>query len=189
MKIFRLALATTAAAFLMTASLAGACDGHKAKAQATSGEAQAVSGTEKVGCAKSASAKAGCAKSASGKAGCAKSASAKAGCCAKGAAVMASIGDTTDMTACTFKPGAVAFKGTVLCNHCNLKKSETCATMFRTDSGCLFALAGEKSGDLREAAVGGTKLVRIKGTVSEDGELVVSSFRVVKTLDSGASAL
>lgn len=186
MKLMRM-LAAASAAILLTASLAAACDGHKAEGAAlTSGGCKAKAGATTAsgsGCAKSG------AMNASGT-GCAKGASAKAGCCAKNAEpVMATIGDTMDSASCKFKAGTVALKGTVLCNHCNLHKSETCATMFKTENGCLFALSGDKAGSLREAAVGGGKLVRIKGEVNDKGELEVSSFRIVRTLDSGASAM
>ena len=126
---------------------------------------------------------------ASGKSGCTKMAG-KA-CCAHGATqtTAATMGQASDLKTCTFKPGAVSFKGTVLCNHCDLHKSDTCQTMFRTDGGCLFTMAGDKASALREDAVGGKKLVRIKGSLSEDGELSVGSYRVVRSLDSGASAM
>ena len=201
MKLMQM-FAAASTALLLTASLAGACDGHKMTegASLTSGGGGcAKSGAMKAsgsGCSKKASATnasgSGCSKkagatNASGK-GCASKM--KAGCCAKGGEpVMASVGDMTDAASCKFKAGAVALKGTVLCNHCDLKKSETCATMFKTESGCLFALSGDKAGSLREAAVGGNKLVRVKGEVNEAGELVVNTFRVVRTLDSGASAM
>src|SRR5207244_179074 len=86
---------------------------------------------------------------ASGHPGCAM----KAGkaCCAHGAATqttMATVGTNVDVTTCTYKPGDVAFRGTVLCNHCDLHKSDTCQTMFRTDSGCLFAMSGDKASAL-----------------------------------------
>lgn len=202
MNLMRMTLAA-AAALMLTASLAGAC-GEK-KSEATGASAQMTSGGH-AGCASKAGkahattvSGSGCAAKAAG-GGCAKGKAmaagggcadkAKAGgCCAKGQAVMASVGDTSDAAACKFKAGAVAFKGTVLCNHCDLKKSETCATMFKTDGGCLFALSGDKAKELREAAVGGSKLVRIKGDVTESGDLVVTTFRVVRTLDSGASAM
>jgi hypothetical protein len=184
MKLMRM-LAAASAAMLLTASLAGACDGHK-KAEKTEGATLTAGGG---GCAKAGAttASAGCCA----KKGGAMNASGKGkACCAKNAEpVMASVGDMSDESSCKFKAGTVALKGTVLCNHCNLKKSETCATMFKTESGCLFALSGEKAGSLREAAVGGNKLVRIKGEVNEKGELVVSTFRVVRTIDSGASAM
>ena len=157
MKLMQMTLAA-AAALMMTASMAGACDG---KAQATT-----ASG---------------------GHAGCAMKA--KAGCCAKGEATMATIDTTADPASCKFKTGEVAFKGTVVCNHCDLHKSETCQTLFRTSTGCLFAVSGEKAGALREAAVGGKKIVRIKGTLGSDGQLTVSSYRVVRSLDTGASAM
>jgi len=187
MKLMQM-FAAASTALLLTASLAGACDGHKK----TEGASLTSGGG---GCAKAGATNAsggGCAKkagatNASG-AGCASKM--KAGCCAKGGEpVMASVGDMTDAASCKFKAGTVAFKGTVLCNHCDLKKSETCATMFKTESGCLFALSGDKAGSLREAAVGGNKLVRVKGEVNDAGELIVNTFRVVRTLDSGASAI
>jgi hypothetical protein len=196
MKLMRM-LAAASAALLLTASLAGACDGHKSEGAAlTSGggcKAKAsATNASGGGCQKSGAMNAsggGCKKAgamnASGT-GCAK---AKAGCCAKGEPVMATVGDTTDSASCKFRAGAVALKGTVLCNHCDLHKAETCSTMFKTENGCLFALSGEKAGSLREAAVGGNKLVRIKGELNDKGELVVSTFRVVRTLDSGASAM
>ena len=170
MKLTRIALAVSTAALFLTANLALACPGHEngATAQTTSGGA-----TVKV-------AGAGCSKSA---AGCSKAQA--AGCCAKAKqAVMASVGDTTDVTACTFKPGQVAFKGTVVCNHCNLKKSETCQTMFRTESGCVFAVAGREADALKEAAGGGKALVRVKGSVGEDGKLSVTTFKIVKSLEN-----
>jgi hypothetical protein len=123
----------------------------------------------------------------SGGHGCAMKA--HAACCAKGEPTMASVDTTADPSACKFKAGEVAFKGTVVCNHCDLHKSETCQTMFKTESGCLFAVSGGKASDLREAAVGGKKLVRIKGTLGSDGQLNVQSYRVIRTLDSGASAM
>src|SRR5690349_24671916 len=174
MKLTRIALAVTTAALFMTANLALACPGHEngATAQTTSGgTAVKVAGAG------------GCTKNASG---CSKAQA--AGCCAKAKqAVMASVGDATDVTACTFKVGQVAFKGTVVCNHCNLKKSETCQTMFKTESGCVFAVAGDQADALKEAAGGGKALVRVKGSVGEDGKLAVTTFRVVKTLDTVAA--
>lgn len=228
MKLMRITMAAAAAAFLLSASLAGAC-GEK-KTQATSGTAQLTSGgggcgskakaegasaqlTSGGGCASKAKAGeaqltsgGGCAKggaTAASGSGCCKKGGAMnasgsgcadkakmAGCCAKKAEpVMASIGDATDEASCKFKAGAVAFKGTVLCKHCDLKQGDACATMFKTETGCLFALSGDKAQSLREAAVGGSKLVRIKGEVDDKGALVVSTFRVVRTLDSGASAM
>ena len=62
-------------------------------------------------------------------------------------------------------------------------------TMFRTAGGCVFTMAGDNVKQIREEAVGGKKIVRIKGTVSDSGELTVSSYRIVKSLDSGASAM
>ena len=126
---------------------------------------------------------------ASGKAGCTKMAA--KGCCAHGATqtTAATMGRAADLKTCTFTAGTVAFKGTVLCNHCDLHKADTCQTMFRTDRGCLFTMAGDKASALREDAVGGKKLVRVKGTLSEDGELSVGSYRVIRALDSGASAM
>lgn len=118
-------------------------------------------------------------------AGCAKGG--KSCCAAKAANTTASIGDSADIKTCTYRPGAVAFKGTVLCNHCDLHVTETCQTMFRTETGCVFTLAGEKAAELRKAAVGGKKLVRIKGTVAENGELNVAAFRVVRSLEGGSA--
>jgi hypothetical protein len=171
MKLMRTIVAASAA-ILLTASLALACDG---KAMASGG-----------GCHGKATATAsgeGChgkgATMASGK-----------GCCAKNAEpTMASVADMTDASACKYKVGAVNLKGTVLCNHCNLHKSETCQTMFKTENGCLFALGGDKAQSLREAAVGGGKLVRVKGEVNDKGELVISSYRVIRTIDGAASAM
>lgn len=206
MKAFRFTLAATAASLMLVAGVASAC-GEKASAttaSATTASATTASkaksdcaskasattvSTGKSGCAKSAS-KAGCAKSAgattASNTGCAKSAA--KGCCAKAQTTTAQIGETSDIKTCTFRPGAVAFKGTVICNHCDLKKAETCQSMFRTDGGCVFTLAGDNVGDLREEAGGGKKLVRIKGSVSDSGELTVSTYRVVKSLEA-ASAL
>jgi hypothetical protein len=166
MKLTRIALAVSAAALFMTANLALACPACPAHAGDT---AQATAG--------------GCTKHAGG---CSKAHA--AGCCAKASQMtMASVGDATDVTACTFKVGQVAFKGTVLCNHCDLHKSENCQTMFRTEAGCLFAVAGDKADAMKEAAGGGKALVRIKGSVGEDGKLTVTTFRIVKTLDTVAA--
>lgn len=192
MKLMQITLAAAATLF-MTASMAAACDGkaHGTTASGDQAKATPVSG-EKAGCAKAMKASgSGCgmkAMTASGdKAGCASKA--KAGCCAKGEPTMATIDTTADPASCKFKAGEVAFKGTVVCNHCDLQKADTCKTMFRTSTGCLFALSGDKAKDLREAAVGGKKVVRIKGTLGSDGQLAVSSYRVVRSLDSGASAM
>jgi len=173
MKLTRIALSVSTAALFLAANVALACPGHEkgATAQTTSGGDVKVAGAG--GCSKGASA-------------CSKAKS--AGCCAKAKeAVMASVGDATDVTACTFKPGAVAFKGTVVCNHCNLKKSETCQTMFRTESGCIFAVTGDKTDAMKEAAGGGKALVRIHGNVGDDGKLAVTSFKVIKALDTVAA--
>lgn len=201
MKVFRLTLAAAAASMIMVAGIAAAC-GEKASATAEkkscgskAASAQTASATSSghAGCAKgeaTAAGKAGCAKGSAkmaGGSGCSK-AEAK-GCCAKAQNTMATAGETSDVKTCTFRPGAVAFKGTVICNHCDLKKTETCQTMFRTDSGCVFAMVGDNVKQLREDAVGGKKSVRIKGSVSESGELSVSTYRVGKSLDSGASAM
>lgn len=225
MKLLCTSMAAAAAAFLLTASLAGACgekktSGASGAAQLTSGggcgsKAKAAKGGEAMltsggGCAsKAKAAKGGEAQLTSGE-GCAKGADcckkggamkagggcadkakmAGGGCCAKkGQPVMASISDATDESSCKFKAGTVDFKGTVLCKHCDLKQGETCATMFKTASGCLFTLSGEKASTLRQAAVGGGKLVRVKGEVSEGGELVVNTFRVLRSVDAGASAM
>ena len=203
MKTFRFTLAATAASMMLFAGIASACD----KAHAT------TASKDKAGCASKASAttvsnaKSGCASKASattvsnGKgccakkggatttadnAGCAKS-EAKAGC-AKTQTTTARVSDTSDVKTCTFRPGAVAFKGTVICNHCDLKKTETCQSMFRTDGGCVFTLAGDNVSEIKEEAGGGKKLVRIKGSVSDSGELTISTYRVVRSLE-GASAL
>ena len=167
MKIFRTILATTAAALLLTAGIALA-----------SGQSKCSKG-----------AMAGCAKGGNASmAGCSMGRG-KACCGAKASNTTAMIGDSADIKTCTYRPGAVALKGTVLCNHCDLHVTETCQTMFRTESGCVFTLAGEKAAELRKAAVGGKKLVRIKGTVAENGELDVAAFRVIRSLQGGSSAM
>ena len=172
MKTFKLTFAATLAAMMLVAGLAAAC-GDKASATTAS--------NGKGCCAK---AKAACSKDG------AQTASASGmGCCAKHAMTTAQVGATSDVKTCTFRPGAVAFKGTVLCNHCDLHKTETCQSMFRTDGGCLFTLAGDNAKSLSDDAKGGRKLVRVKGTVSENGELTVSTYRVVRSLDNGASAM
>ena len=195
MKMFRLTLAAAAAALIMVAGVAAAF-GDKTSTTAekksccSKGAAQTASAS---GCSKGAAQTAsheGCSKGAAQTAsasGCAKAAG--SGCCAKGQNTMAKAGDASDVKSCTFRPGAVAFKGTVLCNHCDLKQTETCQTMFRTAGGCVFTMAGDNVKQIREEAVGGKKIVRIKGTVSDSGELTVSSYRVVKSMDSGASAM
>lgn len=190
MKSVRFALALAAlACFTMTASLAAACDGHEKEA------AQLTSGDSKSGCASKAhlasgGGKSGCASKAqlASGTGCAKGqmTAGKKACCASKTDVntMATIASTTDVKTCAFRAGEVALKGTVVCNHCNLKKSETCQSLFRTESGCLFTLAGDKATELGTQAKGGNKLVRIKGNVSETGELTVSQFRVLRTVDA-----
>ena len=178
MKMFRLTFAAAAAALIMVAGIAAAC-GDKASTTAEKkgccakgAAAQTASGTSGTGCSK------GAAKMAGG-----------SGCCAKMQNTMATTADVSDIKTCAFRPGAVAFKGTVVCNHCDLKKTETCQTMFRTENGCVFTMAGDNVKQIREEAVGGKKLVRIKGTIAENGELSVSTYRIVKSLDSGASAM
>ena len=163
---YRFNLAATAAAMMLIAgaAVAGAC-GDKATTTAEKG-------------------KACCAKKG------AASASAHPGCSGKSEAITtAQVGDVSDVKTCTFRPGSVAFKGTVVCNHCDLKKTETCQTMFKTENGCLFALAGDNVKQIKEEAGGGSKLVRIKGTVSDDGQLTVGTYRIVKTLASSTSAM
>jgi hypothetical protein len=183
MKLMKFALAT-ATACLFTAAVATACPGHeKASNTATNASAGSQEGVVLTGSGS------GCTKGANASAtGCAKGAKmakgGKACCASKATNTTATISTTSDYTTCAFKPGAVSFKGTVLCNHCDLKKTETCQTMFRTENGCVFTLAGDKAGDLRKDAVGGTKLVRVKGNVAENGELTVSTYRVVKTMAS-----
>ena len=174
MKTFRFTLAATAASMMLVAGLAAACPGKEPSTTASNGKGC---------CAK----KAGATTTASGEnAGCAKMATKS--CCSKSQTTTAQVGGTSDVKTCTFRPGAVAFKGTVICNHCDLHKTETCQSMFRTDGGCVFTLAGDNVKNLREEAGGGKKLVRIKGSVSENGELTVSTYRIVRSLES-ASAL
>lgn len=208
MKMFRLTFAAAAAALIMVAGVAAACGDKMSttaekKSCCAKGTAQTAShegcakGSAKtaghqgcaMGVAKTAS-DSGCAKGSAKSAsasGCAKAAGSS--CCAKGQNTMAKAAAASDVKTCTFRPGAVAFKGTVLCNHCDLKKTETCQTMFRTDGGCVFTMAGDNVKQIREEAVGGKKIIRLKGNVSDSGELTVSSYRVVKTMDSGASAM
>src|SRR5436190_13941054 len=161
MKMFRLTFAAAAAAMILVAGIAAAC-GDKAttadkKSCCGKGAAQTAS------CSKDASATAGhagCSKGAAQTAsasGCAKS-EAK-GCCAKAQNQMAKAGDMSDVKTCTFRPGEVAFKGTVLCNHCDLHNTETCQTMFRTENGCVFTLAGDNVKQMKDEAGGGKAIV------------------------------
>jgi hypothetical protein len=167
MKTFKLTMVAAAASLLMFAGIASACGD---KASDTAG-------------------KAGCSH---GTAACAKTGEmAGKGCCAKGASAttMAQVGDNTDMKTCTYKPGTIALRGTVLCNHCDLHKSSECETMFRTQNGCLFSLAGDAAKQLREEAVGGKKLVSVKGTLSDSGAIDVKGYRVIRSIETGASAM
>ena len=172
MKAFRIALAT-AATLMLVAGTAFACPGHDAAKTASKADGKAC-------CAKAG------AQTASAT-GCSKSAAMAKGCCAKSANTVAQVGDTADVKTCTFRPGAVAFKGTVVCNHCNLHKTDSCQTVFRTDSGCVFTMAGDNVEKIREDVGGGKKLVRVKGSVSDDGKLTVSTYRVVRELDTASA--
>ncbi len=162
MKLSRSTLAIVGVAFALVAGIAGAC-GEKASAT---------------------NASAGChgAKAA----GCQGAKVAGKGCCAA-ARQAAKVAESTDPRTCTFRPGTVSLKGRVMCNHCDLHASESCQTMFLSERGCIFTLAGDQASTLREEAGGGKALVRVKGTVGETGELTVKRFQVIRSLAPAAS--
>jgi hypothetical protein len=169
-----------AGATATTASHAGC-----SKATAATATTVSTSGCSKAaGATATAASTAGCSKAAAGvtattasTSGCSKAAGTSA-CCKKGAAPTATIAAAAECR--QYRPGHVALKGTVHCGRCDLAKTVGCATMFRTADGCLFRVHdGDKTDTLREQAGHGSKLVRVRGMISQTGELNLASFRIL----------
>lgn len=150
-----------------TASKSG-CGAKATQASTSTGEAAkvtAVGGSSGCGAKATTAAHAGCAKD---KAGCAKGAGNSA-CCPKGA------------VATQAKAGAkVSLEGTVHCAHCDLKTAESCSTILKTADGRLVTLTdGPQVQTLRQEAGHGSKIVKVKGVVGENGYVSVNSFKLV----------
>ena len=162
MNLSRVTIAATAVFSLVAASVAFGCDNHKASTASKSG-----CGTAK---ATNVSSKSGCqGKASMSKADCAKA------CAAKGA-VATTVASTE---ACTLKPGRVSLRGTIACNHCDFKKTDTCQTILTTAEGCAYVVTGEQVAAIREAAGHQTKIVKVRGDVDSTGTVSITTYKVV----------
>jgi hypothetical protein len=94
------------------------------------------------------------------------------GCCA-GARMTAS------NESCTLPAGAVAIKGTILCNHCDLKKTESCQSVLHDSKGCNYILAdNDQVAQLRDKAGHGSHHVKIWGEADDKGTVTVTRFKI-----------
>lgn len=154
------------------------CHGKASATNASNAKSEACAkacakGAKSADCAK-ACAKGGAMAAKSG--GCAKgeATAAKSACCAKGGATAAS----TD--SCSLKAGRVSLKGTIACNHCDFKKTETCQTVLTTAEGCAYILAaGDNVQALRKEAGHQTKIVKVRGNVDDAGTVSITTYKVV----------
>lgn len=191
--LMRIGLVTLAAFALVT--VAFACDAHKAEQTAAAGDSLGKTEPAAGGCAhaEKANGKAGCAhaEKANGKAGCGDKAEGKAGCThaakAEGKDMAGGCPFHSEATeaqkAALVKGEKVTLVGHVVCASCDLKQAKDCRSIFKTDSGSMYAIIGN---DAFEKLAGetkhGEKKVEITGTTAKDsGEsiLLLQTFKLV----------